>query len=901
MYLLNPCREYWFEVIDRRRLAYLAARGKDQDLYHEQGHPLLASWGQQTQSQLALIVDASDETLIDDAHFSRNPDNSLLARLQNSILDMTPLAPGSVPVADHDRSIEIHVCHSLTREIEVLHDRLLALFAGPDAPALGDILVVTPDLDAAAPLIDAVFGTAPKQRHIPFAITGRARSHVNSAARALLDLLALASSRFTVSSVFGLLQQPAVARRFGLAADDLEQVRAWLQAAGVHWALDAEHRGSLGVPALPRHSLADGMDRLFLGYALPSRTDAPFDGRLPAGDAEGSDTLALGALWQFVDALADLRRKVATPQPATAWAGLLADALADFVAPADHELEDLREVHDVLEGFGAQLGRSGLTERQPLQGLPFEVVRAALAEALDDPARGGVPTGMVTFASMSSLRNIPFKVVCAIGLNDGAFPTHARPLEFDLMSMQPRRGDRQRRIDERNVFLDLLLAARERVHLSYVGRSVRDNSILPPSVLVSELMEYLIPAIANVPASAPADAAAFERARARLRIEHPLQPFSELAFRPGSDIRVRSFQREYAEALTSRLTRPNRLAPAASPGQADDDEVGADEFDDEALADPATRFFAAPLPEPGDEWRDVPLERLIEFFKNPCRYLLQRRLAVELRRDEDELQDDEPFLPDVPGRTALANRLLPLLLDGCDIATARSLALAGTEVPTGAFGRQFLERELAGLHDFAARVIELTREPCLAPHAVSVEVSVGKSIEPRVGHRSCRVHTAFADLRTTGRVRYRYDDRRPTDYITAWLQHLMLCADPPAGVALTTTGLGRDGRFRFKPCADPHGVLQGLVTLYWRGLRAPLYFFPKSAWSYIANNDSVYTAAQAWRVSKHRLHAEGADAAFRLALRGLPDPMGPGFDDFHACAHAVLDPLFACLDESPAP
>ena len=224
VYLLNPCREYWFEVIDRRRLAYLAARGRDQDLYHEQGHPLLASWGQQTQSQLALIVDASDETLIDDAHFSRNPDkpdHSLLARLQNSILEMTDLAPGSAPVADHDRSIEIHVCHSLTREIEVLHDRLLALFAGPAAPALGDILVVTPDLDAAAPLIDAVFGTAPKHRYIPFAITGRARSHVISAARALLDLLALASSRFTVSGVFGLLQQPAVARRFGLVPDDL--------------------------------------------------------------------------------------------------------------------------------------------------------------------------------------------------------------------------------------------------------------------------------------------------------------------------------------------------------------------------------------------------------------------------------------------------------------------------------------------------------------------------------------------------------------------------------------------------------------------------------------------------------------------------------------------------------
>ncbi len=878
LYALNPCQEYWFEVVNRRRLAYLAARGSAE--HQEEGHRLLAAWGQQTQSQLTLLVDAAGETAIDDARFEESAGDSRLSRLQNSILDMADLAPGSIgpsSLGGSDRSIEIHVCHSLTREIEVLQDRLLALFAQPAAPALGDVLVITPDLDAAAPLIDAVFGTAPRDRFIPYAITGRARRDINAAARALLDLLALVTSRFSVSSVFGLLQQPMVARKFGLVADDLEQVRTWLQAAGVHWALDAEHRGSLGVPAVSRHSLADGLDRLFLGYALPSSLEAPFDDRMPAGDAEGSEALALGALWRFIDALATLRRLISTPRPAAVWPSLLADALGNFMAPRDDELEDVREVHVVLEELGSQWQRSSLTE-----ALPVDVVRTALAQGLDDPARGGVPTGMVTFASMSSLRNIPFRVVCAIGLNDGAFPTSTRPPEFDLMALQPRRGDRQRRIDERNLFLDLLLAARDRVHLSYVGRSVRDNSLLPPSVLISELLEYLVPAITEE----PDDVAAVARARTSLVVEHPLQPFSEVAFRVDSDVRQRSFQREFAEALKGSLASlpsPAVLSLSGAEGE------GVDE--DDADVEPAAPFFAEALPEPGEEWRDVPLERLIQFFRNPCRYLLERRLGIELRRDEEELRDDEPFLPDVPGRTALARRLLPPLLDGTDIAAVRVMALAGTEVPVGAFGRRFLDRELAGLQDFAAHIAEATREPCLEPHAVSLDIALEG--------RSWRVHVGFADLRCSGLVRYRYDDLRPTDYLTAWLHHLMLCASPLAGVEQTTTWWGRDGKLGFKPCDDPLAVIETLLRLYERGLREPLSFFPKTAWSYITNDGSLSAATQAWRMSKHRPYAEGADAAYRLALRGRPDPLGPGLGEFHACAHAVFDPLLACLELPP--
>ena len=877
VYVLNPCQEFWFDVVDARRLAWLAARGEA--AHHEQGNRLLAAWGQQTRSALGLLVDAASDGVVEDAVFTPADPGSVLGALQNAVLEMTELAPCSLaPLAD-DRSVEIHVCHSLTRELEVLHDRLLGLMAGPNPPQPGDILVVTPDLDAAAPLVDAIFGTAPPDRRIPYSISGRARAQVNAPARALLDTLALVASRFAVNNVFGLLQQPVVARRFGLAEDDLDQVRDWLVAAGIHWALDAEHRGGFDVPPQARHSFADGLDRLFLGYALPTHLRSPFQGRLPAGDPEGSGALTLGAFWRFVDALKSLRDRVAAPRPAGDWPGILADALHDFVAPADAELEDLREVDAEIVELAEQWRRSGLAVP-----LAFDVVRAALEARFDDPARGGVPTGMVTFAAMSSLRNVPFRVVCAIGLDDGAFPTTTRPSEFDLMNLAPRRGDRQRRFDERNLFLDLLLAARERVHLSYAGRSVRDNSVRPASVLVAELLDTLVPALARVPASAASRA----DARRALVVEHPLQPFAVQAFEVAApDQRLRSFHTDYAQALRQSLAAPLPL-PGASP-QADD---GDWEADDDAAAAPASAapFIARPLPPADTPWRDVPLSRLAQFFRNPCRFLLEQRLGIALRRDDEALRDDEPFVPDNSGRAPLTRLLLPALLEGLPPEAARTLALAGTAVPAGGFGTRFLERELDGLRHFAEQVREHTQQPALPPHAIELAFDIDGD--------PWRLSGEFADLRPRGLLRHRYARQTALDYLDAWLPHLLLCAGAPAGVLPVTTGIARDGRFFLTECEDPRARLEALVRLYTQGLREPLAFFPRAAWDWInGDRQGPAKAIAAFRPGGFNEYAEGHDAGYRLALRGRPDPFAPeAVDAFYANAAAVFEPLLACLE-----
>jgi len=867
VYILNPCREYWHDLVNPTELTRLQAQGREG---FEVGHRLLASWGQQTQSLLALLLDQGEGSDVPtEDRFEEPGAECLLHALQTSILNLNEIEPGSLALRDGDRSVEVHVCHSLTRQLEVLQDYLLGLFADDPQLKPSEILVVMPDLQSAASLVDAVFGSVPAPRRIPYEITGLGRGAVNRLAQAFAALLALAASRCAVTQVQGVLQQEPVARRFGLDATDLESVHEWLLASGVHWGLDAEQLHGEQLPAA-RHTLAAGIERLFLAFALPDDTQEAVNDLLPAGDVEGSDAVALGALDAFVHALQELRRELFLPRMPAGWRSFLHETADRFLAADDGELEDLLALHAAFDELVDDMEHAGLESP-----VPSPAVRKALEDLLEDPARGGVPTGRVTFTGMGVLRGLPYKVICAIGMDDGAFPRANRPAEFDLMGGGARLGDRQRGPDQRNGFLDLLLSARSHFYLSYTGRSIRDNTVLPPSVLVSELLDVIVPAVA------PADGgrAALEAARRRLVVEHPLQPFASVCFTEveGQDPRLHSFDEELARALRA-------SAKHAAPRQAQGNEAAIDDdgeaTDDEAVDVPAHPFFTEPLPEPSPEWHQVSLAQLIEFYRGPSRYLLRRRMGLALAYEDGDLLDEEPFVPGVPARSALAKRMLPLLLAGTEPARAALLARAGTEFPDGTLGTEELQTELDALTLFAKAIGRHTREPVLAPHQHELTM--------RIEDESWTLRGGFADLRPSGRVRWRYDDERAIDVVEGWLEHLFLCACPPPTTPPVTSHIGRAEARVFRPL-DPNRArveLEKLIQLYRRGLREPLRFFPKASWALI-RDDSQSKALNAWKGSPFS-PGEKDRNGHPLTFRGEPAPLA---GDFETLAQTVFGPV----------
>lgn len=849
LYLLNPCREYWLDIVSEKYRAHMERQG----LAHhaEVGHRLLAGWGGQARAQLSGVIDRLEPDVEDDDY--RVPEgDTLLARLQRSILDLDDPSARSVIVQGDDRSIELQVCHSRVRELEVLHARLLALFR--DTPGLvpSQVLVAMPDLEESAPLIEAVFGTVPPERHIPYVVTGLPGSRSNPVAQALLEVLEFARSRWQASDLHALLARPRVADRFGLDETAVEQLRDWIDEAGLRWGADAAHREELGLPSERAHTAADALERLFLSYALPEDADTPWQARLPAGDVEGLSARALGALWRFIDRLRALRAAMVGERTARQWAACFEQTLQTFIAPARDEAEARHAVAAALRAFAASVPAPMVDTP-----LPVEVALLALRERLDVSSPGGVPSGSVTFASMKDLRAVPFEVVCLIGLDGGVFPATDRPLEFDLMASVSRAGDRQRRADDRNTFLDLVLSARRVLHLSHTGRGQRDNAVRPPSVLVSELLDWV--AAVTVPEGVAAESSAGARVRERLEVVHPLQPFSAQAFGlvPDADPRLMSFDREFAQALDVQRGVPNAApaqaivpprgravlhaaevaengeSPVATGAPADDEQEGDTEAQDSAGTAAALRalppFFDRPLPTPGPEWREVTTEQLIEFLQSPARYLLRHRMQLSIDRAQSELENTEPFELDRRASRAIASRLVPVLVaryqgltgeagslrgagagrdaasdtaahahgpsgatepaDDASLAIAQALARAGTELPHGVIGDV--------LADEAAR-----RSRALAAQVVRAR-GVGEAVVPET---SIRVDIAGepwtliarpGEVWPGGVVHWKADKAYESDLIEAWVRHLALCAEPPKGCALRTTLIEPQGGWTF--------------------------------------------------------------------------------------------------------
>nr|MCU0921829.1 exodeoxyribonuclease V subunit gamma [Burkholderiaceae bacterium] len=333
-----------------------------------------------------------------------------------------------------------------------------------------------------------------------------------------------------------------------------------------------------------------------------------------------------------------------------------------------------------------------------------------------------------------------------------------------------------------------------------------------------------------------------------------------------------------AEALRSSLEAAP-MSPAEPADEADDDSAEADAGLPPALRMP---FFRAALPPPGPEWRQVSLGQLLEFFRNPCRMLLRRRLGIELAREADELLDDEPFLPDGRSRAALAERLLPLLLQGTPAEALPALARAGTELPEGPLGEGQLQRELQSMQAFAEPLRAALAEAPLPPQAHTLQVVLDG--------QAWQLQWSFADLRPAGLLRWRYGPTRAGDRLAAWLQHLALCAARPEGVAPLTRWLSSDGEFSFAPCADAAERLQELLTLYRQGLSEPLHFYPRAAWELQRKGPGA--ARTAWQSTQ--TWAEGDDPAYQLALRGVDEPLD---ERFEALSRVVYEPLRSLLQD----
>jgi exodeoxyribonuclease V gamma subunit len=827
LFVTNPCREYWGDIAAAGDIARKKLAQRPDAAYLETGNSLLASLGKQGRDFIDLLQNhpAQEHDCFMDAGSGH-----LLDALQSDVLNLRERDHASaLEVAVGDRSVQVHSCHSAMREVEVLHDQLLALFEQNGGLQPSDVVVMTPDIESYAPYIEAVFATA--EPRIPFSISDRSAERDSPIAATFLALLDLPGSRYEANAVLALLDEPAVQRRFELQTDDLDIIHRWMRESGIRWGIDARHRAALGLPATAEHTWRFGLDRLLLGYALPGNDERAFGGVLPYDEVEGSLGQVLGRFASFAEAVIELDTMPA-PRTVPQWAETLRALTARFFDPdesRDEEMEALRAAIAALQSDAQAGGYEGV--------IPIDVVTSALRRQLEAPGRGFL-SGGVTFCAMVPMRTLPFEVVCLIGMNDGAFPRARRPYAFDLMADDFRKGDRSRRDDDRYLFLEALLSARRCFYLSYTGQHIRDNSVMPPSVLVSELLDHIAHGFRG-PAGVDI--------RDHVLTRHALQPFSVRYFTGG--------------ALFSYSAPLCRAAEQAGKGS--------------AIPEP---LINDPLPAPGPEWRAVHIDALIRFFINPARFFIRERLGIRLEEADEEVAGREPFLPGGLESYELKQRLLGLRLGGHVLREALPIARGSGLLPHAQVGAALFQETGEEVEAFSSRVLNVLPDQTRDP--VSFDLPAGEM----------QLRGTLAGMSAAGLLGYRLAKCRPKDLFDAWIRHLVLNVVAPTGIAPRTQWLLQDATLCFSPVPDAGAHLDQLMALYWQGLSRPLKFFPKSAKAYVEKGGVIDVARKAWAYSEHT-YGEGDNPYYDLAFRGC-DPLDA---EFERLAVAVFGPMMAAM------
>ncbi|MFP3869988.1 MAG: exodeoxyribonuclease V subunit gamma, partial [Syntrophobacteria bacterium] len=567
LFLMNPCKEYWGDILPERALKAVMQRGArynltPEELHLEKGNSLLASMGVLGRDFWDLVNEFTcEETLL----FEDPGEKTLLACIQSDILNLRDAgkgAEGKKALAEDDESIQIHSCHNPMREVEVLYDQLLDLFEKDPTLSPRDILVMTPDIEAYSPYIQAVFDVpGDDPRCIPFTIADRSIRKEGEIIDTFLGIFDLYGGRFAASQILSVLESPPVRRKFDLEEADLELIFTWVKDTRIRWGIDGESRSELGLPAFEDNTWKAGLERLLLGYAMPGQDQRMFGEVLPYDHIEGSQARALGKLLEFAQKLFTHVRGPLGPRSLSEWSKILTELLEAFFLPDEDTEGEMQVMRRLLKELGDTEELSGFHEK-----VDSTAVKWYLGRHLEREGFGyGFMSGGVTFCAMLPMRSIPFSIICLLGMNGGAYPRQSKPLGFDLLARDPRPGDRSRRNDDRYLFLEAILSAREKLYMSYVGQSIQDTTPMPPSVLVSELTDYIEQGF-HIPGGKILD---------HIFRQHRLQAFSPAYFTGDGKLFSYSDQN---------LAAARRLVEARKPPEP---------------------FIAEGLSQPGEEWKSV--------------------------------------------------------------------------------------------------------------------------------------------------------------------------------------------------------------------------------------------------------------------------------------------------------
>jgi exodeoxyribonuclease V gamma subunit len=845
-------------------------------------NPLLASWGRDGRElQLVLLGGAGETQDVNHASDGDRKPETLLARLQADIrADRSPSGDTEV-----DESVQVHACHGAARQVEVLRDAVLHALSEDETLEPRDVIVMCPNIERFAPLIEATFGAGTVDDHegpgtppgptadLRVRLADRSLRETNPVLGVLARLLEMAGARITASEVLDLADREPVRQRFRFTQDDVSRLGEWVGAIGARWGFDAQHRTRFGLEGVSQGTWEAGLNRLLSGVAIGGDELRLLYGVVPYDDVDSSSIDLAGRLAEYLERLEAIVADFGERRSLEAWTGAAAEAADALCATTGRNTRQRIELERLLRVVVEEASVDGTVSNAPLDVADF----AALLEdrLAGRPTRANFRTGHLTVCTLQPMRSVPHRVICLLGLDDTVFPRRAARDGDDLLLAEPRVGERDSRSEDRQILLDALMAATDRLIITYAGNDEKTNAERAPAVPIAELLDVV------------------ERSTSggEVIVRHPLQAFDPVNFEPGGLVGEGPWS---FDAVT--LDGARALASDRTPPQ---------------------EFLRGPLP-PAEHGEMLELERFVSFLGHPVRGFLRQRLGIGVSARVREIEDGLPLELSHLDLWEIGERLVSARLRGAEAADSLVAERARGSIPPGLIGEKRLD-QIAELVEFVMTQARGVLDLDAAQQTLDVRVLLddGRFIGGTISGLRGDVlqHVGFSRV-------------GPRQRLGAWARLLMLTvAFPERRFSSVSVGRARKGvspRFSVSIARTmpPSGLgsaeeregwareeLGKLVELFDRGLREPLPLYCQtSAELASAPVDSARRRAEkAWtsdfenpREDSEEEHVQvlGAERSFAELVEEPPrddeDWFGEQFDSRLECyAHRLWDGLLA--------
>ncbi|MCL2154217.1 MAG: exodeoxyribonuclease V subunit gamma [Leptospirales bacterium] len=782
IFILNPSPEYWDNILtEKEKRKIISASPVIPDditdyLHIEGGNELLSSLGRVGRDFLHNLFMSDIET---EEQFVEPQRDSLLSMIQHDIYMMQngPQEDAKNIFSEedivNDRSITISSCHSIMREVEILHDYILDLLNKDSSLAPWDILIMSPNIAEYSSCIQMIFGHDSEGiPRIPFKIVDRKIKDSSPVLETFFKILSLNNERFTSAYILSIADCIEIREKFNLSREDMDKIGRWVKDCAVYWGIDSRFKEELSLPGVYENTWRFGLDRMLMGSIMYDENKISL-GILPYSEIEGSDLLILGRFISFFNSLRDIYYMLKRDYTIYEWSDVI-NTILDllFAAETSSQLSaaytlslKLKDIHN----------ESRFDEK-----VNVRVIYEFFEKFLSAESLGGDFAGSnLIFCEMLPMRSIPKKIICIIGMNDSAFPRKSGPLSFDMMSAYPKRGDRSIRDEDRFLFLETLISARENLYISYIGKDINTGTELNPSIVVSELIEYI---------------------KNYYKVNVAGKNIVDYIFKTH---RIQSYNPVYFISDSGFFTyQGSKLDGAKSYAKNEKTDF---------------KFINESLPTLTDDEKNITVNELAQFLVNPAKWVMNRRLGLYLTLRSDEYIAEEPFTLDSLDLYRLNSEIMKALLREDKQEDHLKFVQASGILPHGKLGVVAYEQSLLQVKIFYDKFKSLL---CNKSPKRDISISID----------DMSISGAVDNIYDGKCIFFRYASENSLDILISWITHLLLLSSGSFSgetILLSKTGIKKWGEIN-----NSKQILSTLLNIYRDGMRKPIPLFPRSSLKY---------------------------------------------------------------------